>query len=618
MNPAGQAGQPGQMAAGQPNGQQPQRPQIFRPVDMDNLPISEADKIRYKNGLAGLWRTMQSHAKGTQQHTEAQRKITEFSAQLAAKIRATPRPPSQASGGFQGGAANSQGAQSSQNAQAGQEQNAAATAGSPPASTGTQPAPTTATAGAPNTQGQQPQQGNRPISVTMTPQIRQHVTDTVAHAPQEVVDQGQEAVTQWLSNRRERYGAALIRMQQISASVKDIEGKVRALQQKGASMTPEEQKTLQELGAKRATVHNAHQQVKGVAENIRKEQAGIKEARGLSNGPATASQQPSNNANAQQPSSTADTSKSQQPGAAARMAGANGQQPPQPTQAPPQASPATTAPPAPGATPQQQQPQQQQQQVKPEPGMTQPQGLAPVNTAVAAAATAGMQQSAGTPTQNTARVPNTPIQNATPTTGAPHSLSHSAALNLANQTRSSQPSVPNQAPQQGTPQGTGNTPSSAGVMGSTAQTAGHPHAHPGQQQPPTAIPHKLPIPKHLPEKAAMLPQPVATNLGGVNPGRPTYTQGGGTAGGVMGQPILPKIPVVQMEGEGERVMNRKKLDDLVRQVCGGQAEGQEGNVLTPDVEEVSDSFSSTHKQKMELFTFVSCPYWKHYAHQTPL
>lgn len=589
MNPAGQAGQPGQMAPGQPNSQQPQRPQVYRPNDMDNLPISEADKIRYKNGLTGLWRTMQSHAKGTQQHTEAQRKITEFSAQLAAKIRATPRPPNQAAAGFQGGAANSQGAQSSPPTQAGPEQNAAASAGSPPASTGAQPAPTTATAGAPNAQGQQPQQGGRPIGVTMNPQIRQHVTDTVAHAPQEVVDQGQEAVTQWLTNRRERYGTALIRMQQITSSMKDIEGKLRALQQKGAAMTPEEQKTLQELGTKRATVHAAHQQVKGVAENIRKEQAGIKEARGLPNGANASTQQPNSNTTMQQPNTNAEGPKVQPAGGAAgRMPGANGQagqQPPQATQAPPQATTAaTTAQATPGAT-------SQQQPIKTEPGMSQPQVLPPVNTAIASAAASGMQ-SAGTPTQNSARVPNTPIQNATPTTGAPHSLSHTAALNLANQNRSSQPGIANQANPQGTPQGTGGTPSSAGVMGSTAQQAGHPHAHPGQQQPQTAIPHKLPIPKHLPEKAAMPPQPVATNLGGVAPGRPTYTQGGGTAGGVMGQPILPKIPVVQMEGEGERVMNRKKLDDLVRQVCGGQAEGQEGNVLTPDVEEVSLSSPS--------------------------
>lgn len=59
------------------------------------------------------------------------------------------------------------------------------------------------------------------------------------------------------------------------------------------------------------------------------------------------------------------------------------------------------------------------------------------------------------------------------------------------------------------------------------------------------------------------------------------------AGGVMGNPVLAKLPVVQMEGEGERVLNQKKLNDLVRQVCGGQVEGQEGTpALTPDVEEV--------------------------------
>lgn len=135
-------------------------------------------------------------------------------------------------------------------------------------------------------------------------------------------------------------------------------------------------------------------------------------------------------------------------------------------------------------------------------------------------------------------------------------------------------------------------------MGSTAQPQqqqpGHAHAHPNSTQ--QTLTQKLPIPKHLPEKAAMAPQPAPTNLGGVTPGRPTYTQGGGTPGGVMGQPVLAKIATVQMEGEGERVMNRKKLDDLVRQVCGGQVEGQEGsNALTPDVEEVR-SHCSFHLQ----------------------
>lgn len=69
------------------------------------------------------------------------------------------------------------------------------------------------------------------------------------------------------------------------------------------------------------------------------------------------------------------------------------------------------------------------------------------------------------------------------------------------------------------------------------------------------------------------------------------------AGGVMGNPVLAKLPVVQMEGEGERVLNQKKLNDLVRQVCGGQAEGQEGtSALTPDVEEVRRC-KHIHKRK---------------------
>jgi transcription initiation factor TFIID subunit 12 len=44
-----------------------------------------------------------------------------------------------------------------------------------------------------------------------------------------------------------------------------------------------------------------------------------------------------------------------------------------------------------------------------------------------------------------------------------------------------------------------------------------------------------------------------------------------------------------MEGEGDRVLSKKKLDELVRQVTGG---GQgEGEGLAPDVEEVCFHFT---------------------------
>lgn len=128
--------------------------------------------------------------------------------------------------------------------------------------------------------------------------------------------------------------------------------------------------------------------------------------------------------------------------------------------------------------------------------------------------------------------------------------------------------------------------------GGSQQQPGHPHAHPNPQTSTNTVHSKLPIPKQLPEKALMPVQPVSLG-GGVSAGRPTYSGGGGIAGGVMGQPAVSKVPAIQMETEGERVLNKKKLDELVRQVCGGVAEGQDGNMLTPEVEEVSRSFLSS-------------------------
>jgi len=49
-----------------------------------------------------------------------------------------------------------------------------------------------------------------------------------------------------------------------------------------------------------------------------------------------------------------------------------------------------------------------------------------------------------------------------------------------------------------------------------------------------------------------------------------------------------------MEGEGDRVLSKKKLDELVRQVTGGGQGLEDGMGLTPDVEEsvlqVADNF----------------------------
>ena len=57
-------------------------------------------------------------------------------------------------------------------------------------------------------------------------------------------------------------------------------------------------------------------------------------------------------------------------------------------------------------------------------------------------------------------------------------------------------------------------------------------------------------------------------------------------GSALHQPAINRIPAYNNEAEGDHVLSKKKLDELVRQVCGGSSDGQEGTLLTPEVEEV--------------------------------
>lgn len=84
------------------------------------------------------------------------------------------------------------------------------------------------------------------------------------------------------------------------------------------------------------------------------------------------------------------------------------------------------------------------------------------------------------------------------------------------------------------------------------------------------------IPKNL---HVSTPEPVSM------PGSRPSLSGGPSHGamGMMGQPAIQKHPGYVLEGEGQRVLSKKMLDILVRQVTGGG----EGEMLTPDAEEVS-------------------------------
>ena len=151
----------------------------------------------------------------------------------------------------------------------------------------------------------------------------------------------------------------------------------------------------------------------------------------------------------------------------------------------------------------------------------------------------------------------------------PVALSHSAAMDAARDAARSysQPNIAQQPPQSAT-----HGPSSD-------QRNQNNHA-------------KMPIPKDL----NLAPtQPVS-----VGPSRPTLTNGP-MAMGPMGQPAIQRHPGYVLEGEGERVLSKKKLEELVRQVTGGTGgEGEEGEGLDAGVEEVCPPALSSTEQNSSI------------------
>lgn len=139
-----------------------------------------------------------------------------------------------------------------------------------------------------------------------------------------------------------------------------------------------------------------------------------------------------------------------------------------------------------------------------------------------------------------------------PTSQGPHPLTHQAAMAQA-QRSYSQPNV---------------TP---------ANSNSNPHAHPSMPREPQPQ-SKWNTPKHL----SIAPLTSVT----MGPSRPTLSGGPSTgAQGPMGQPALQKHPGFVLEGEGDRVLSKKKLEELVRQVTGN-ADPEGAELLDPEVEEV--------------------------------
>lgn len=623
---------------------QPRGPPMYQPNQIRNLPtLTEEEKTKYEAGLTTLWQKVQGSAPNSAEQINARQKIIEFSKMLITKIQQRRQMQSQhvqqqqtqqqaQQQAQQQQAQQQQAQQQAQQQQAQQQvqqqqqqvqqqqqqgqqqaqqvqqnqqqqtqaqprqqpvqpqgtaqpqpqQAAVANATAPPQGANGAAAAAAAAAGRPNPQAAAPQR------VKIPDHIMNHVNKMTFRPTPQMTEKSGANATKWIEEMKERYGRALMTMESSKVKIAQID---KVINDRVIAGNPFKEEELRQLQVRKDQQVRFHQDAHKWVESVRKQQAQTTTA-------ASQGSQPVAQGNASQAAATPAQSAQQQ-----NNTPTNTQNPPTPVNAgidaaqkqaqmaaagrpsPVAGTPVATQPQPPRPVASVQQPAQPSQ-AHPQTIKTEPGHPAPINAAMAAASN---QVQSGTSTPG-GRVQTPQVATPTTTGGPARALSHSAAMNIANQRATGTPGVPipGQQPAVGTPASAGGAVNQ-GIMGSGVQQQqqGHPHAHPTQPQQAT-LQSKMPIPKQLPERATTVPQGVAVG-GGVHTGRPTMTQGSGTLGGVMNQPAMNRIPAYNHEAEGDHVLSKKKLDELVRQVCGGSTEGH-GNLLTPEVEEVSRCF----------------------------
>ncbi|OBT61744.1 hypothetical protein VE03_09168 [Pseudogymnoascus sp. 23342-1-I1] len=564
QNPQGQ--QPPQQSPQQSQQQPPQqqatpqqpaqsRPMLFKPEHMRALPdkFSVEEKKKWENGLAMLYRQIEANPPDTQAHRDAAKKIRDFSLTLHNKMQATANRPQQPN-------ANQQRPPSQAPLQQAQ-------ADGPAPTPQPQPTPQAAQAAPPP---------RPPISESM----RNHINSFPYVAPPSL---GPAEAAHWIQEIKGKYTKALLAMENMAGGMKRLDAQVAARTQSGKPLTPEEQK---ELHTKRDAMQKSHADAKRFVDQFRRQQtdaAAAQSGGGAGAGGAqTQQQQPSHppqgiavpprpTMSTQQPAQSqamAQTEAVQAAMQAARNQQVNGGRPSAPT-------------PVQQNEQQQQQQQQSQSQAANAGAMPQNQaaaqatniksesaapisGLPHVNTALATAPHIQAMQNRPPP-QNSPQSA-APPQSAT-SVGPPKPLTHSDAVAHAARTYSS---------------------SQATGQGSVMASHSHPPSLP--RDAPNIKTNMMPIPKALPPRATEPPHPMQ-----MPPSRPTYSGGpSGGGSGMMQQPVMQKAPGFNVEGDAERVLNKRKLDELIRQVTGGGEGLDGGEGLTPEVEDcvlsVADEF----------------------------
>lgn len=434
-----------------------------------------------------------------------------------------------------------------------------------------------ASAAAPNQPVQRSQSVNPQNFAQLFPQIQQKVNSLQLFLPPNI---SSEQAGTWLPEAKLRYGIALQKQEIGRARLSELRQQISQRQSAG-SMTQEEMQEYKnrqvqadklfregsEFLAKfkdQQDVFKAQQQRAGTQHPVQQlpQQGGARPATTAPTAPAGSTTAPTAVHSGQAPTPAAHTVNSAVN--AARNQAAQATMSPtgsQLGQAPPNQGTAPAAAVSTGTPQQQQQPQQpqqpQQQQQTPQPQLQTQQ-----NNPAFSQGSASDGSTSAAPTTQGANVQ-----------GPPRPLSQQAAMAQAAQSYSTNNNA------------NGASSVNAGQQQNMNQGAANSHAHPQGyiQNRPTensARNINMVIPKNL---NVPPPKPVP-----MAPDRPTLSSGPSHgAMGMMGQPAIQKHPGYVLEGEGQRVLSKKMLDVLVRQVTGGG----EGEGLTPDAEEVSNNLS---------------------------
>ncbi|KAF1916346.1 transcription initiation factor TFIID subunit A-domain-containing protein [Ampelomyces quisqualis] len=565
----------------QPQGQQGAVPQqtTMRPDDILRLQcLTEDERQKYRQIMMNFWNMTQQHPAGTSEHTTARQKLFEYSQKFIARERQFRKNKMMQQQGNQGQSSQSnQGAQNqvkqeqpqaiqgvaegvsvSQQTQAQQQSQSQQQV--PPGSQ----ASAQARAGAPTA-------NNAPVDSA----IVKHVQAFPIQIPLAGPTPGTPEYDAKIKEYRAGYMSMLQKQAQIVENRRKVQHQITERQQKG-------QEVPAEMNAMKQRMEKEHVALGEQIDKFRKMQKQWKDERErkmMADGQGSSGQghlipQDQSQVSTQSPHQPQPVQQSQrqpslpnmpaqtqikeepqikmeggqvppaQPSAQFNMQGNQQQQhPPQNLQMPPSM--------------QQHQHQMQQQQARPPPG---PHSQSMPPGQVQQFAQSGQQQhmqqnrpqinphqaNAHQHQQSNSPHPQSATSNAP---GAPVPLSHQAAVSAANRSYTD-------------PQRT-NTP----LQQSQGNFAGNSREREQLNNP------KMPIPRHL-----NVTSPAPVHMGQARPTMSGPTNG---APGPMGQPVIPRPPPFQLEGEGDRVLSKRKLDELVRQVTGGSEEA-----LTSEVEEV--------------------------------